>query len=66
MGLLSKVKKKIKKVAKSKAPKPKKTVVDLALEEIREIVGKVKKDSHSDFENLKREIELMLLQPEKF
>lgn len=66
MGLLSKLKKKVKKTAKSKAPKPEKTVVVLALEEIREIVGKVKKGSYSDFENLKREIELMLLQPEKF
>ena len=36
-----------------------------ALARIKRIVSEVKKDSYSDFEALKKEIELMLLQPEK-
>lgn len=43
----------------------KKDVVFEALEEVKEIVSRIKKNSYSDFEYLKDGITRMLMQPEK-
>lgn len=64
MSLLDKLRKP--KKSQEKVSGSKELTVAGALEQVREVVGRVKKASYSDFEYLRREIDLMLSQPEKF